>query len=638
MSHRATRLYRKSSGVYWLRIVLPRGISTSRRSAADGLSLTTSAEDSRLNSALGEQTSCTSGTANCAAREAPQNRLEIRRSLRTTSCKKATTLVSIINAALTLAPPERWETTVSKLLGDFGCGWTLPGGLSVNDDDDQRRLKQFFEEEPAFREAALKAVQQAAMVASPIAHLIQPAQPGIVIGPVGTTTSIASGSPPATHTTAPGAISTGTTALPQNPMRLSDARAWFKQRRLTQKARNTGRVRTVQDQDGELATLGEFLEGTLGPDPWVHQIQTHHLASYLDLLAKRSGKHQRGDGQAAQLSGLTLERRASTLATFFGMVYEVGNAHLNNPAAGLASLRKEFLSQGKDTMRSYAAYHDAQVKLIFSPVDYLLANRTPDKFWAGLTGAHMGLRLSEILTRTVNDVRMDADGIWYLAIPAGKTRNSVRIIPIPTPLIELGFIEYVEHVRKLPATQLFPHLNLQSASAQSKPSNKQSEAFGAYLDTRGLSDPRLTFHSFRHTVVNALLDNGTPVHLSMQICGHEAQEEAVRRKLITEKEAASVHMNVYAQADQPRLGRRNALMPMREALERSVKLPLCYPALKVAADMVREHVRMRGSKIVAGWPGQSRRYVAEVEARFRALCLAQGLTEDDIQVPLSPQD
>lgn len=539
----------------------------------------------------------------------------------------------MVSAVLTVTPPTCWEQTVNNLLRDMCSGWTLPGGLSVNDDDDQRRLQKFLQEEPAFREAALQAVKQAAMAASPSTQPAQATPPAIVNGPVGTTASMASGSTPATHTTSPGAVTTSTTALPQNPMRLSDARAWFKQRRQTQRARKNGRVRTVQDQDGELSTLGEFLEGTLGPDPWVHQIQTHHLASYLDLLAKRPGKHQCHDGQARQLSGLTLERRASTLATFFGMAYEVGNAHLNNPAAGLASLRKEFLSQGKDAMQSYAAYHDAQIRLIFSPVDYLLANRTPDRFWAGLTGAHMGLRLSEILTRTVNDVRMDADGIWYLAIPAGKTRNSVRIIPIPRPLIELGFIEYVEHVRRLPATQLFPHLNLQSASAQSKPSNKQSEAFGAYLDTRGLSDPRLTFHSFRHTVVNALLDNGTPVHLSMQICGHEAQEEAVRRQLITEKEAASVHMNIYAQADQPRLGRANALMPMREALESSVKLPLCYPALKVAADIVREHVRMRGSKVVAGWPGQSKRYMAEVEARFRALCLAQGLTEDDIHVP-----
>jgi hypothetical protein len=311
MSHRATRLYRKSSGVYWLRIVLPRGISTSRRSAADGLSITTSAEDSRLNSALGEQSSCTSGTANCAARQAPQNRLEIRRSLRTTSCKKATTLVSIINAALTLAPPERWETTVSKLLGDFGCGWTLPGGLSVNDDDDQRRLKQFFEEEPAFREAALKAVQQSASIASTSAIAHSAPLPAIANGPVSTTASNASGFAPTAYSIFPGAaVTTGTTALPRNPQRLSDARAWFKQRRELQNAKKKNSSgRTAEDQDGELVSLAGFLEQTLGPNAWVHEVQTYHLAAYLDHLAKRPGRYTDENGLPKPLSGSTLERR-----------------------------------------------------------------------------------------------------------------------------------------------------------------------------------------------------------------------------------------------------------------------------------------------------------------------------------------
>ena len=468
---------------------------------------------------------------------------------------------------------------MNSILKDMCSGWTLPGGLSVNDDDDQRRLRQFFDQEPAFREAALKAVQQATTAASPIAHLVQAAQPAIVGGTVGTTTSIASAPAPATHTTPLGAVTTGTSVLPKNPMRLNDARAWFKQRRESQRARKKGSVRTVQDQDRELLNFGEFLEATLGTNPWVHDIQTHHLAAYLDLVAKRPGKHQDEKGQAKQLSGLTLERRSSTFAMFFKMAFEVGNAHHHDPAAGLAMLRKDYIAQGKDDKQSYAPYHDAQIRAIFSPLDYLLANRAPDRFWMGLTAVHMGLRLSEILTRTVDDVRVDDDGIWYLAVPFAKNKNSVRIVPIPAPLIELGFLKYVEHVRELRATQLFPHLNLESESATSKPGNKQSEAYGHYLDTRGLTDRRLTFHSFRHTVVNALLDNNTAPHLSMQICGHEAQEEAVRRKLITEKEATSVHFGTYARADLPRLGRANALVPMKEALEASVKLPICYPAL-----------------------------------------------------------
>lgn len=639
MSRRATRLYRKSSGIYWLRIVLPRGISKSRRSAAEDTSLTTSFDCSQLNSPTGEPSICTLGSANSSAPQTPSTRHELRRSLRTTSCKKATTLAHMVGAVLTVTPPTCWEQKVNSLLRDMCSGWTLPGGLSVSDDDDQRRLKQFFDDEPAFREAALKAVQQSASVASTSAIAHPAPLPATANGIVGTTASNASEFAPTAHSIFPGAaVTTGTTSLPRNPQRLSDARAWFKQRRELQNAKKkNSSERSVEDQDGELIGLAEFLEQTLGPNAWIHEIQTYHLAAYLDHLAKRPGRYTDENGLRKPLSGSTLERRTSTLSVFFQMAFEVGNMHSHNPVSGLALLRQENAAQGKEDRQSYASYHDAQLKLIFSPIHYLLGNRAPDKFWAGLTAAHVGVRLSEILKRTLDDVRVDEDGIWYLAVPFGKNKHSVRLIPLPAALIELGFIEYVEHVRALQATQLFPHLNLASESSKKKPSNKQSEWYGKYLDSRGLTDRSLTFHSFRHTVVNALLDNGTPVHLSMQICGHEAQEEAVRRKLITEKEASSVHIRTYARADLPRLGRANALVPMREALESSVKLPLCYPALKIAAAIVKEHVRKVGSKCVAGWPGNSKRHIAKVEARFRALCIAQGLTEDDIQVPAQQQ-
>lgn len=633
MSRRATRLYRKPTGVYWLRIVLPPGVIPLRVANAKP-SQSPHAEDLLPPCGQSSPPGKTAAATNLTAKKHPQSRHELRRSLTTTCSKKATTLVSIINAVLSVTPSSRWEQTMSGLLRDFGSSWTLPGGLSVSDDDDQRRLQIFFKENPAFRDAALQAVQQAATAAPLLGSPPQAPHPALAAGTVGATAHIPAAFASAPHTPHLGAAASGTTFLPKNPMRFNDAKAWFKQRRVSQRSRKKGSSRTIEDQDGELTTLGEHLETSLGANPWVHDIQTHHLAAYLDMLSKRPGRHKDENGQAKPLSGLTLEKRSSTLAMFFQLMFEVGNIHIHNPATGLGLLRKEYVAQGKDEMQPYAPYHDAHIKLIFSPLDYLLANRTPDKFWMGLIAAHMGLRLSEILTRTVNDVRVDDDGIWFLAVPFGKTKNSVRIIPIPVPLIELGFIEYVEHVRALPATQLFPQLNLKSESAQRKPGNKQTEAYGMYLDTRGLTDPRLTFHSFRHTVVNALLDNNTPVHLSMQICGHDAQEEAVRRKLLTEKAAASVHLTTYAQADLPSLGRVNALVPMKKALESSVKLPLCYPALKIAAGIVQERVRKVGDKCVAGWPGQSKKDAEQMEKRFRALCLARGLSEEDIHIPI----
>jgi len=129
MGIRTPRLYRKRTGVYWLRVILPR----THAEPCSRLVGTTCSDFARSIGSPKEQSSCTSGPSNCTAGKTPQNRLELRRSLRTTNSREAHTLVSVINAALGNTAPTRWSETVSNLLNQYHttapnrsirCDWT----------------------------------------------------------------------------------------------------------------------------------------------------------------------------------------------------------------------------------------------------------------------------------------------------------------------------------------------------------------------------------------------------------------------------------------------------------------------------------------------------------------------------------
>ena len=92
-----------------------------------------------------------------------------------------------------------------------------------------------------------------------------------------------------------------------------------------------------------------------------------------------------------------------------------------------------------------------------------------------------------------------------------KTKNSICRLPIPARLIQLGFIEYAEHLEKLGATLLFPHCDFSNPTMLRSPSKNCTRRFALYLDKLGLCDPKLVFHSFRHTVVSALQHSNTPL-------------------------------------------------------------------------------------------------------------------------------
>ena len=575
MGQRTPRLYRKASGIYWMRILV-----TPSSAPTVGTDVT--------ERTLGNK-----------------RRHELRRSLRTSNVTTALRLSTYINAALAWGAPCDRRSTVDRLLAHLhNSTWTLPGGLSAADEDDQRRLEEFLARHPAAYEAAVENIRKGTTIV-----LSQAQTPTPTLDPAGAPAALPTGSPPQVLAHSRSAD------LPKAPIPMSVGMSRFAIRRAEGKKKRN--PRTTADQVALVKKLVKHHAQVLGSDPGVHEFDTHHIGTFIDAEAQSTGKYRDEKGEPELVTASTLKKKLLDLGLFFSIMVEF-QACLVNPVAGLNKRREDLAATANEEHESYLPFTKDHIAKIFEPSLYLSHNRDPDYFWCGLFAAHQGGRLAEYVLATPNDVAQDQHGIWYLAVrkKVAKNKNSVRRIPIPQPLLDLGFLAYVDHVRRLGATHLWPHRDLTSKTALRLPTKNQSDTFGRYLDRLHIVDPLLVFHSFRHTVVTALLDTGTPVHLSMQLCGHEAQTAAVARGLITEEEARSVHMTDYSHPDEDRLNSISPLALMRDALERSVRLPLDYTGLKVAAQIVLEHTRKVGDRFVTGWPAQRVKYTAAQLARL----------------------
>ena len=274
------------------------------------------------------------------------------------------------------------ETSCEPLFSNLNSGWTLPGGLSVADDDDQRRLEAFFLRFPEFRSAAAKAVENAAMT------IVHAAQAGAA--PLGGSAPGLRQAFPAPDASSGQEVIDGpdTDRRPQAPCRMSDVITRFAGR-----AEDSKKPRTVQDQVRLLHNLVEHVVASaakLGPDPWVHDIGTHHVLAFIDAEKSRPGKRTNVAGKRADVSPSTLKKKLLDLRPFFAYARDELSACDGNPVDGLGGRIKALTKSAAKAKQSYWPFTDAQITRIFEPGLYLSHNRDPDYFWCPLLAVHLG--------------------------------------------------------------------------------------------------------------------------------------------------------------------------------------------------------------------------------------------------------
>jgi integrase len=145
--------------------------------------------------------------------------------------------------------------------------------------------------------------------------------------------------------------------------------------------------------------------------------------------------------------------------------------------------------------------------------------------WVSLIAAYTGMRLEEIAQLKASDIHNEgANGstVTVIDIHNGgsntlKNESSARLVPVHSALARAGFLDYV---RTLPeGSLLFPGLTRRTSKG-GKIGARLGELFRKRLESLGLKRERLCFHSFRHTVAEALEAAAVSQTDAARVLGH----------------------------------------------------------------------------------------------------------------------
>ncbi len=159
------------------------------------------------------------------------------------------------------------------------------------------------------------------------------------------------------------------------------------------------------------------------------------------------------------------------------------------------------------------------------------------RFWLPLLGLFSGARLSELAQLFEEDIQ-EVEGIWCFDFNDKvekelKNVASRRLTPIHSTLIQMGFLEFVEDMKKAQNKKLFPELK----KGPSGYGGSASKQFAGYRKKMGITcnpgEPRIVFHSFRNTVITNLAHQSVPEEHRSAVVGH-ATGKTVNGQVYTE--------------------------------------------------------------------------------------------------------
>ncbi|MBF9171410.1 site-specific integrase, partial [Xanthomonas campestris pv. campestris] len=137
-------------------------------------------------------------------------------------------------------------------------------------------------------------------------------------------------------------------------------------------------------------------------------------------------------------------------------------------------------------------------------------------------GDYSGARVNEIAQLRLEDIDT-IDGVpGFFVRKIGKkqsikNKHSRRFIPLAQPVIEAGFLTYVEEARQAGVERLFPDLPNSTGLGYGRQLSRQ---FSVYIKRQGVSEKGQGFHGFRHTIASKLDEAGVSASAIGALTGH----------------------------------------------------------------------------------------------------------------------
>lgn len=202
--------------------------------------------------------------------------------------------------------------------------------------------------------------------------------------------------------------------------------------------------------------------------------------------------------------------------------FAIKNKYLRgeNPAEHL------HIPHSKKAITSRDKFYDDDLKAIYNWSTYQKMAITPDYFWGPLVCLFSGMRIEECTSLEVSSIKSD-DGVMLMHVKDAKTPSGVRYVPIHAALIKLGFLNYVDEVKRLGHSGLFWYL---SEGALGKLENHNgtkknlSRHFSKYLKKVDVKQDDNCFHSLRHTTITRLVARNVNNSTIYTLSGHKSEE------------------------------------------------------------------------------------------------------------------
>ena len=213
----------------------------------------------------------------------------------------------------------------------------------------------------------------------------------------------------------------------------------------------------------------------------------------------------------------TLSKHRQRLSVFLNFLLD-NDSLQKNPLKGIARASK--FDAEDDTGR---AFTQPELNAIFEPVAFAeWSAKYPHRFFAPLIGLLTGARITEVCQLYVDDIATEhgVPGFHIRKSKPGqklKNKSSLRFIPIAQPLLDAGFLTFVEDMKVAGQERLFPHLPNNDGNGYGRQMSRQ---FSTYIKARGISDPGMGFHAFRHTMATRLDRAGVGHGTIARITGH----------------------------------------------------------------------------------------------------------------------
>jgi len=240
---------------------------------------------------------------------------------------------------------------------------------------------------------------------------------------------------------------------------------------------------------------------------------------YFALLPQFKGKTLaeviESGGTYKTITAVTVNNRLRKLSAFMNWCKSNGYITVN-PLEGL----KAMTGSAKEARLSFESVD--LITLLNLDALKAEARKHPWRYWIPLLGRFTGARLEELCQLHTDDF-IEQQGIRCIRIDDShstqslKNSSSRRTLPIHPTLIQLGLLDFVKQVRASNSERLFAELE----PVRGKLGHAPSKWFSRFKTKMGITNPRKTFHSFRHTFIDDLRDAGVQDSLIKRMVGHE---------------------------------------------------------------------------------------------------------------------